>query len=171
MLQLLFYTNILVTPFRIYMKNATTFILYKIVIGSLWERQLANKLAAFSLDHKPANNMVNLAASQHQHNQNLTNLLTPHFEKLALARGRKSTGSECVLLKSACFLNCPKLWAQAETGWTWYGIIEQGPDFGEVPLPINITIAETACSSNPFKKAHILTFSKTKKNSNRYIYA
>ncbi len=85
------------------MKNATTFILYKIVIGSLWERQLANKPAAFSLDHKPANNTVNLAASQHQHHQNLTNLPTPHFEKSALARGMKSTGSECVLLKAHAF--------------------------------------------------------------------
>jgi hypothetical protein len=31
------------------MKNATIFILYKILIGSLWGRQLANKPAAFSL--------------------------------------------------------------------------------------------------------------------------
>jgi hypothetical protein len=85
------------------MKNATTFILYKIVIGSLWERQLANKPAAFLLDHKPANKMVNLAASQHQHHQNLTNLPTPHFEKLALAWSRKSMGSECVLLKARAF--------------------------------------------------------------------
>ncbi len=43
------------------MKNATTFILYKIVTGSLWERQLANKPAAFSLDQKSATNTVNLA--------------------------------------------------------------------------------------------------------------
>jgi flagellar motor switch protein FliG len=66
-------------------------------------RATANKLTAFSLNHKLANNMVNLAATQHQHYQNLTNLLTPHFEKLAQARGRKSTGSECVLLKELAF--------------------------------------------------------------------
>jgi hypothetical protein len=85
------------------MKNATIFILYKILIGSLWDRQLANKPAAFPLDHKPATNTVNLAASQHWHHQNLTNLQTPHFEKLVLARDRKSTGTECVLLKAHAF--------------------------------------------------------------------
>jgi hypothetical protein len=111
---------VLFTLFRIYMKNSTIFILYKILIESLWGRQLANKPAAFSPVHKPATNTVILAASQHCHHQNLTNLPTPHFEKLALARGRKSTGSECVLLKarvfpSVCFLNCPKLWDQVLT--------------------------------------------------------
>ncbi len=40
---------LLFTLFRIYMKNATIFILYKILIGSLWGRQLANKPAAFLL--------------------------------------------------------------------------------------------------------------------------
>ncbi len=73
------------------------------MIGSLWEQELARKPAAFSTVHKPATNRVNLVASQHWHHQNLTNLPTPHFEKLELARGMKSTGSECVLWKRVLF--------------------------------------------------------------------
>jgi hypothetical protein len=85
------------------MKNDTIFILYEIVIGSLWGRQIENKPAVFSPVHKPGTNTVNPAPSQHQHHQNLANLPTPQFEKLALARGRKSMGSECVLLKARAF--------------------------------------------------------------------
>ncbi len=75
------------------------------MIGSLWERELARKPATFSSVHKPATNRVNLAASQHWHHQNLTNLLTPHFEKLELARGMKSKLSKT--MGSGVFLSLP----------------------------------------------------------------
>jgi hypothetical protein len=66
----------------------------------LWGRQTENKPAAFSLDHKPADNTVDPTP---QHHQNFTDLPTMHFEKHALASGRKTTGSECVLLKACAF--------------------------------------------------------------------
>ncbi len=64
------------------MKNALTFILYKIVIGSLWEQQLVIKPAAFSLDHKPA--------AYCRYCKHARAFPAPGQRELLLARGRQT---------------------------------------------------------------------------------